>query len=224
MEDNLSERQQVEELMTMVRANAPYAIAGIVLGVAGLLGWQQWQAYGERQSRVASEKYTATLETLGRGDAAKAAGLVAELRDKYSRTPYADLAALALARLDVETGKLPDAAHYLGEIAASSRDAELRDVARLRLARVQRALGKPDEGLATLAAVAKSPAAADVRGDLLADKGDKPGALAAWREALATKMPGAVNRDLVELKIAALEASAPAAPPAAATVVPGAKP
>ena len=61
VEDNLSERQQVDELMTMVRANAPYAIAGIVLGVAGLLGWQQWQAYGERQSRVASAPSTTVV-------------------------------------------------------------------------------------------------------------------------------------------------------------------
>ena len=231
MEDYLSERQQIEHVKGVVRANAPYAIVGIVLGVGALLGWRQWHTYVARQSVAAHDAYASALEALGRGDAAKAATLVAELRGKYARTPYADLAGLALARLDVETGKLDDAAHYLNEVAASSQDQDLKGVARLRLARVQRAQGKPDAALATLASAAPSAAAADVRGDVLSDEGDKAGALNAWREALASKMPGAVNRELVELKIAALDpaggAHAPAvssAPAAPAAVVSGAKP
>ena len=143
--------------------------------------------------------------------------LVKELRDSYGRTPYSDLAALALARFDVEGGKLADAAGLLETVIKDTHDADLAAVARLRLARVQRADGKPDAALATLAAAPAgtgSPAYADVRGDVLLDKGDKAGALAAWREALASKSTG-VNRELLQLKIAALEPP-PAAPAAAA--------
>ena len=219
MDDNLSERQQVEQLRDLVKQNAPWAVGGILIGVLGLLGWQQWHSWLDRQAFTASQKYQATLEALSRNDGDGAVRLTKELRDDYSRTPYADLAALALARFDVEAAKLPDAARYLAEVAQKAQDPELKTVARLRLARVERAEGKPDQALATLAQSPPGAAAAafaDVRGDLLLDKGDKAAAIAAWREALAAKTPGIVNSELIELKLAALGAE----PAAAATPVP----
>jgi predicted negative regulator of RcsB-dependent stress response len=218
VEEYLSERQQIDWLRATLKENAPWALASVVITIGLFVGYQQWKAWGERQSATAGRKYEATLDALARGDAEGGARVVKELRESYSRTPYADLAALALARFDVEGGKLADAAGLLEAVIQNTHDADLATVARLRLARVQRADGKGDAALATLAGAAAgtaSPAFADVRGDVLLDKGDKAGALAAWREALAAKSAG-VNRELVELKIAALEPQlAPPAPAAA---------
>lgn len=216
MEEYLSERQQIDWLRSTIKEHAPWALAGLAIAIGGYFGYLQWQSYGTRQAATAAQKYEATLDALSRGDAEGAARVVKELRESYGRTPYGDLAALALARFDVEGGKLADAAGLIEGVMKDSHDPDLATVARLRLARVQRADGKPDAALATLGGAAPgttSPAFADVRGDVLLDKGDKAGALAAWREALASKAPG-VNRELVELKIAALEP--PAAPAAAA--------
>ncbi|MCX7058196.1 MAG: tetratricopeptide repeat protein [Proteobacteria bacterium] len=220
MEENLSERQQIEQVRDWLKENAPWAIAGIVLGVGGLIGVQQWRGWQENQSLTAAAKYTATLTALGGNSPEDATKLVAELREHYSRTPYPDMAALAVAHFDVDTGKLAEAATLLGEVAKSGRDAELQAVARLRLARVQRALGKPDEALATLGAAtpADLPAYADARGDLLADKGDQAGALSAWHAALAGAGLDPAARELIELKITAAGGELPA-PVAAATGV-----
>jgi predicted negative regulator of RcsB-dependent stress response len=219
VEEYLSERQQIDWLRATLKENAPWALASVVITIGLFVGYQQWKAWGERQSATAAQKYEATLDALARGDAEGAGRVVKELRESYGRTPYSDLAALALARFDVEGAKLADAAGLLESVIQNTHDADLATVARLRLARVQRADGKPDAALATLAAApagTASPAFADIRGDVLLDKGDKAGALAAWREALASKSAG-VNRELVELKIAALEPpAAPAATPAAA--------
>ena len=215
MEEYLAERQQIDWLRATLRENAPWALASVLITVGLFVGYQQWKAWGLRQADAADQKYEATLNALARGDADGAGRIVKELRESYARTPYADLAALALARFHVEGGRLGDAAALLEAVLKQTRDAELATVVRLRLARVQRADGKTDAALATLAgapAGSASPAYADVRGDLLLDKGDKAGALAAWREALAAKSAG-VNRELIELKIAALE---PAAAPAGA--------
>lgn len=224
MEEYLSERQQIDWLRATLKENAPWALASVAITIGLFVGYQQWQGYRERQSGTASQKYEATLDALSRGDADGAARMVKELRESYGRTPYSDLAALALARLDVETGKLADAAGLLETVMKHTRDEDLATVARLRLARVQRADGKPDAALATLAgapAGTSSPAFADVRGDVLSDKGDKAGALAAWREALAAKSAG-VNSELIELKIAALEPPAsPASPAPAPTAAAG---
>ena len=213
MDEYLSERQQVDWLRQVIRENAPWAVASVVLTAAGFFGYFQFQGWRDRQSVAASQKYEAALDLLAKGDADGAQKLTKELRDSYGRTPYSDLAALALARFDVETGKLGDAAGMLEDVVKHSRDEDLAMVARLRLARVERADGKPDAALATLAAApagATTPAFADVRGDVLLDKGDTAGALAAWREALAAKSAG-VNRELVELKIASVESAAPSA-------------
>lgn len=218
MDEYLSERQQIDWLRAAVRENAPWALAGIAITVGLLVGYQQFQGWRGRQSLTASQKYEATLDALARGDADGAGRVVQELRGSYGRTPYADLAALALARFHVEGGRLGEAASLLEGVIRETRDEDLATVARLRLARVQRADGKPDAALATLAAIpaaAAGPAVADVRGDVLEDKGDRAGAVAAWREALAAQAPG-VNRELLELKIAAAEPPAAPAPAAAA--------
>jgi len=216
VEEYLSERQQIEHVRGLIRENAPWAVTGVLIGVAALVGWQQYGAWQSRKSLGAAEKYTQTLSALGRNDVDGAGKIARELRDDYARTPYGDMAALAIAHYDVDTGKLADAASLLEQVERDTRDADLKTVVRLRLARVQRAMGKPDDALKTLAGgPADTPAYADVRGDVLMDKGDTPGALTAWRAALASKDLEPSARQLVELKITAAGADPSAAPVAA---------
>jgi predicted negative regulator of RcsB-dependent stress response len=222
VEENLSERQQIEQVKGVIKENAPWAVSGVLLGVALLVGWQQWHAYLDRQALAAGDKYTATIAALGRGDADGAIKLTGELRSDYARTPYADMATLAIAHYDVDTGKLADAAKLLDQVVHDSRDEDLRVVARLRLARVQRAEGKADEALSTLGAggAGESAAYADVRGDVLSDKGDLAAALSAWRSALAAKDLDPNSRQLIELKVVAAGGDPTTPVPAAAGAAP----
>ena len=231
MDEYLSEREQIENLRAGIKENAPWAIAGLLLGAAYLFGWPQFKAWQLRQSVAANDKYSATLAALSRADKPGAAKLAAELKADFGRTPYPDLASLAISRFDVDTGDLADAASRLGALAQDARDPDLRVIARLRLARVERAQGKPELALKTLAdaPAGAGPAFDDVRGDVLADKGDRDGARGAWQQALAATTPGVVNRELIELKIAALGAAPAAKPgvsatPPASTATSGAKP
>jgi predicted negative regulator of RcsB-dependent stress response len=221
VDENLSEREQIEAVRRWIRENAPWAIAGVLLGVGLLVGWQQFQGWRERESLQGSAKYNQTLEALSRGDKDAATKLAQQLKDDYARTPYADLAELALARFYAEDGKWPDAAKYLEDVMKTSKDEELQLVARLRLARVQRAAGQYDAALATLNGAKPGsfgPAYAEVRGDVLFDRGDKAGALAAYREAAAGKTPGLVDAELLQLKIDSL--GGPAAAPTTASASP----
>jgi predicted negative regulator of RcsB-dependent stress response len=232
VDDYLSEREQIDRVRIWIRENAPWAIAGVLLGVGLLVGWQQYQGWNEGKSQQASQKYEQTLEALSRGDSDAANTIARQLKTDYEKTPYADMAALALARFYVEDGKLPEAAKYLEDVMNTSKDEELKLVARLRLARVQRAQGNADAALATLNAAQPggfAPAFAEVRGDLLYDKGDRAAALAAYREAAAAEAAGLVDAELVQLKIDEVSGSAPvttASAAAAATTpaVDGGKP
>lgn len=226
MEDYLTDRERVEWLRARVKEHAPWALAGVVIALAGLFGWRQYQAWHEHKGAEASQKYSEVLDALSRADRDRAVRLSGELHSGYTRTPYADLADFALARYDAEGNKLDDAERRLDGLVKGARDEELRVVARLRLARVQRAEGKLDAALATLAgapAGVAGPAFAEVRGDILADKGDRAGALAAWHEALESKTLVPLDHSLIELKVGSLE-SAAAPTPASTPAATGAKP
>ena len=94
----------------------------------------------------------------------------------------------------------------------NSKDEQLRPVVRERLARVQLAQGKADDALKTLGT--GEPAALmagyqEIRGDALLQKGDRKGALAAYRQALAAMEPGVTDTGLLQLKITDLAAEEP---------------
>jgi predicted negative regulator of RcsB-dependent stress response len=222
VEDFLSEREQIEQVRGWVKENAPWAIAGLVVGVVFLVGYQQFQSWRGRQSLTANQKYVAELNALARHDRAGGQKLADELVASYKRTPYADFGQLALARFDVEDNKLADAEKLLAGVAQSAADPEMKIIAQLRLARVQRAEHKPDLALATLASVPEAAHGAlfyEVRGDLLLDKGDKAGAVKAWKAAVEERDASEADRELLRLKIAANSvgtAEAPAAPVAGA--------
>ena len=77
-----------------------------------------------------------------------------------------------------------------------------------RLARVYLEQDKPDEALALLKSGkpgAFEPRFEEIRGDALLAKGDRSGALTAYRAARAGAAGGAVDAGLLELKIIALE-------------------
>jgi predicted negative regulator of RcsB-dependent stress response len=230
VDEYLTERERVDWLRARVKEHAPWALAGVAIALIALFGWRQFQGWQERKGLESSQRYSLVIDALGRGDRDGAVRLAADLRVSDTRTPYGDLAEFALARFDAESGKLGDAERRLDLLMREAHDPDLRVVARLRLARVERAEGKLDAALATLGGVSAATggaAYADVRGDVLADKGDRAGAIAAWQEALATKVQGVIDRDLVALKIASLGGAAPApsvTTPSPTAASPGGKP
>jgi predicted negative regulator of RcsB-dependent stress response len=233
VDDYYNEQEQWERVKQWLRENGLWLLAGVVIGVAALAGWRWWQDRIEQQALAASGKYTQVLEAFGRGDRTRGFTLVDELRRDHASSPYADQADLLAARSLVETSELGKAAERLTRVMNGSRDDQLKLVARLRLARVQLAQGNPDLAMATLDAAQAGAFAArfdDVRGDVLFAKGDKPGALRAWRKAVEADKDGSLDRATVELKIADLladgvtdataaapAATAPAAAPAGQT-------
>ncbi len=212
MDDYVSEIEQWERVKQWLKENGAWIVAGVLLGVGLLYGWDWWQDRVTTRAQTAAARYSDVLEALQRNDRTRAQQLVDNLGKDYDETPYVDQAKLLIARADVGSGKLDDAARQLQEVATGADDQELRRVARLRLARVQLMQKKPDEALATLGqgeAGAFAPAYEEVRGDALLAKGDSAGALAAYRKAAESTEPGLVDQSLLQLKINELAAAAP---------------
>ncbi len=199
-----TEDEQVEAIKRWWRENGKSIIAGIVIGIAAVLGWNFWQDHRERKTARASEAFAQLLAAV-EANQADAVRVQAELiKQEYGSGPYATLAALAVARLRAEEGKFGEAREQLLWAEAYAPNSSIADIARIRLARVWLAEGNPDEALAVmnnLSSDAFAAAAEEVRGDAYRMQGEFAAAREAYDKALGS---GTDNRRVVEMKIADL--------------------
>ncbi|MFO1401601.1 MAG: tetratricopeptide repeat protein [Steroidobacteraceae bacterium] len=202
MDDYLSDQEQWERLKRWLKENGPWALAGVAIAALAVAGWRWWGERKEQALLAAAADYQALFATFTRNDLAAAEKQADALVAAHPGTGYADQAELAVARLEIENGQSGAAATRLARVMQQSRDPALALAARLRLARVQLDQGQADAALATLGgaeAGAFAPRFAEVKGDALLAKGDRAGALAAYRAARAAGT--AVDTDLLDLKI-----------------------
>ncbi len=205
MDDYLNEQEQWEFVRGWLRENGPWLVAGVALAAFGVWGWKAWQAHQEARLLAASGQYEQLVAAFAKDDMPTVMSLADKLSADHPGTGYAEHGQLAAARLEVENNQVPAALARLQRIMAATSDHELALVVRLRIARLQIDAGKPDDALATLAAAQPGAFAgryAEVRGDALWAKGDRPAALKAYREAQAA-LAGAPGGDMLALKIGA---------------------
>jgi len=208
----MNEQEQWEYVRNWVRQNGLWLIAGVALAGLGLWGWRSWQAHQESMYMEANAQYQQMLAAFGKNDMPTVIKLADQLVKDHLRTGYAEQAQLAAARMQVENNQLPGALDRLQKVETSTPDQELKLVVRLRIARIQIEQNRADDALATLSAVDPGAFAgrfAEVRGDALRAKGDRAGALKAYREAQSSQAAQAGNSagDLLALKINELSRS-----------------
>lgn len=203
MDETLTDRDQEERLRLFLRENWRWMIAGIVLGVGGLVGWNQYQAYTRHDHEAASTEYADLLKTLTKGDDTQAMAMVDDLAAKHPHSPYADQGRLLLAKLRVDKGRYDEAITLLQTVADKSPDKQLADLARVRLARVLLQTGKPAEVLAALKLEKDSayePLAHELRGDVHYAQGKMNEARAEYAAALEGDS-AVIDRPFIELKL-----------------------
>jgi predicted negative regulator of RcsB-dependent stress response len=213
-EEYLTDDEQLEAVKRAFSEYAPWILGGVVLGVGGWFGVQYYRSHQNALAMQAADQFTQMTAALQMNDAAKSLQIADGLIKSYPSSPYADQAQLAIARIDVDSGKAADAIAPLTQVMNNSKDGELKQIARLRLARVLIDQGKPDDALKTLAEGTPGGFAGryhDVRGDALFAKKDISGAAAEYRQALISAGDGP-EASLLQLKLADLASNEPAKP------------
>jgi predicted negative regulator of RcsB-dependent stress response len=209
VEEYLNEKEQWERVLAWLREQGPWILAGVAVALGLFGGWHFWQNRMQQRDLAAASRYQQVIDAFTHNDIAGGYRLADELVKTFPHTAYADQADLAVARVQVETKQLDQAAARLQHVLGSTKDAELALIARLRLARVQLALGKADDALKTLDAGKPGAFAAryaEVRGDALLAKGDRDAALKAYREARGSSV-STLDTGLLDLKIGELARS-----------------
>jgi len=207
-DEYLTDQQQAEKFRGWLRENGPYLIAGIVLGLGGLFGWNQWQSYQERQAEAASVIYEDLRKAVAAQNVDKALAELAVLESDHGGSPYLDQGRLVVARLYVDRSDLERAVTHLRQVVDSSDAPPTRNIARTRLARLLAAQEKYEDALKVLVnpdSPAFAPMFHDVRGDVYQAMGKLDAARSEYQQALNGETSAVViDRAFVQAKLDAL--------------------
>lgn len=183
-----TEEQQLEALKKWWKENASMVIFGVALALAAISGWRFYAEYTQSHAEAASLIYETVITDASAGqNPTEQQTRVNDLMAEYADTPYASLAALALAKQQLFKGELLNARQQLEWVVNHSSQVELQNIARLRLIRILFANNELDQALALANTAYPESFAAmyeELKGDLYVAQGKKELARAAYDKAM----------------------------------------
>jgi predicted negative regulator of RcsB-dependent stress response len=220
---DLQEQEQLEDIKHFWKQYGNLITWVLILALGGIAAWNGWNWWQRDQAVKASAMYDELERSAQAGDAARAAQVFAELKDRYPRTVFAEQGGLLAAKAQFDKSQADNARAALAWVADNALESEYKTVARLRLAGLLLDGKKYDEALKQLDAAKDDKAfealVADRRGDVLMAQGKKDEARAAYQAAWKAMDEKVEYRRLIDAKLTSLGA----APQAAASAA-GAKP
>lgn len=183
-----TEEEQVEAIKKWWKENWLSLLGGVMIGIGILVGGKYYIDSRNFHSEAASMEYEAMMQAMNQDKTLDVETRAATLLGEYSDTPYAEFAALTMAKLKVEADDLVAAKSHLRWVIENAVQSELKNEALIRLARVYLAESNYDDALAQLQSV-KSQShkiiVEDLKGDIYLAKGEKEKARTAYSTALA---------------------------------------
>lgn len=203
--NDLSEKEQLDELHSWWQENRAWVIGGIAIGLLAIFGTRMYQQQQLNNALQASARYELLVNEVADDKLEPASEIASAIFAENGNTVYASQARLAMARMYMDRGRDADAAGVLRPLAESRGDDPLRLVARLRLAHVLLYQDKPQEALDLLKMPDDSAFAArfnEVIGDAHYALGNMAEAGAAYQAVLAdTAAQQTVNTQFVRMKL-----------------------
>jgi len=190
----------------------------LIIALGSFAAYNFWNQHVRKSSVEASALYDTLSDAVGANDNAKAQRIAADIQDKYKRTAYAQMAALAAAKTAFEANDLKTAKTQLQWVLDNGEDT-YQSVAKLRLAGVLLDEKNYDGAMKLLDEKFLPQFAAEVqdrKGDVLVAQNKIDDARKAYVAALAAMGPKHPGSQLVRIKLEAIGGTAPEAPKAAA--------
>jgi len=229
---DLEEQEQLDQLKHFWKQYGNLLTWALMAVLAAFAGWNSYQYWQRSQATQAAAMYDEVERVVKSGDLARLDRALADMKDKFTGTTYAQQAGLLAARVYFEAGNAEAAKAALGWVADKSPDEGYQAIARLRLAGILLASKAYDEALKQLSGsfpVEFNALVADRKGDIYAVQGKKTEAVTEYGKAYAGLDERTEYRRLVEVKLNALgvnpkgqaTAAGTQASGAAATTAPG---
>ncbi|WP_018936609.1 tetratricopeptide repeat protein [Thioalkalivibrio sp. ALJ24] len=183
----LTDEEKAERIKQWWSDNGMAVIAGLVLGIAGLFGYNWWTGQQAERAEQASEMYQVLQFSMRAGQYEQADEMAQQLIEHGGRTPYVALAWAHRAEVALAGEDREAAVAALREAVDAAPDAGHRELFRLRLARQLIQSEELEEAESVLASVeddAFRGLRLELSGDLARARGDNDTARDHYREAL----------------------------------------
>jgi len=200
----LTDDQEADRAKQWLRENGAFLAAGIVLGLGGLFGWQQWQDYKLEHAGKASIVWEQLRVAIDGDRFNEVSETLALLESDYPETPYMDQARLSTARMHMNKNEPELAAEQLRLLTEGTQDDNIRRIAELRLAQILLFQQEHEEALSVLEGTDYSAFAGqyhELRGDIYLAMGELTDAQTEYTLAIASLEDGVINREFVSMKL-----------------------
>ena len=221
---DLEEQEQLDELKHFWKQYGDLITWGLIVIFGAFAAWNGYNYWQRDQAAKAAMMYDEVERAAQSGDASRLDRALADMKERFAGTAFAQQAGLLAARTYYDKGNIDAAKVSLSWVAGKSADAGYQAIAKLRLAGLLLEAKAYDEALQQLSGSFPKDfvaLAADRRGDILAAQGKKNEARAEYEKAYKGMDERTEYRRLVEVKLNALglNPSAALAPAAAAAAV-----
>ncbi|MGR4871710.1 YfgM family protein [Variovorax sp. LARHSF232] len=204
---DLEEQEQLDQLKHFWNTYGTLITTVVVLAALAFAGWNGWQYYQRNKATAAAALYDELQRGAEAGDTARVERALADMKDKFGSTAYAQQAGLLAAKTLHDKGNADASRAALTWVAEKAADPGYQAIARLRLAGELMDSKSYDDALKQLAApVPKEFEAlvADRKGDIYLAQGKRDEAKAAYQQAWSAFDAGSEYRRLVEVKLNAV--------------------
>ena len=154
-----TEEEQVAALKSWWKENGTSTVAGIVAGIALIVGWNFWQGHQEQQAYQASALYDELLKSFNQKKYDSVEKIAQDMDSQFPSTAYARYSDLFVAKSKVEQGDLEGAQAVLKNLMDQADSSYIRHIARIRIVKLLWATGKYEAGLQMIAEADQSDAA-----------------------------------------------------------------
>jgi len=194
---NNTEEEQVEQIKKWWNNNGKQIIAGAVIGLGGIFGWNTYTDYKDNQSINARSlylNYASDSSNLGAYD---------KLTTDFSSSTYSDQAILLMAKYLFDAGSYTQALAVIKPIINNSSSV-IANTASLRAASIHLQLGEHDQALSILDEQSEdgfSGLAYNLMGDIYLDLGNIIEAQKYYRLAINNVAENSNLTQLIQIKL-----------------------
>ena len=192
-----TEEEQVEQIKKWWNSNGKQIIAGAVIGLAGILGWNTYSDYQDKQSLNARNlylSYASDSNNLGAYD---------KLTTDFSSSSYSDQAILLMAKYLFDAGSYTQALGVI-ETLTNNPSSVITTTAALRAASIYLQLGQHNQALSILEKQSEdgfSGLIYNLMGDIYLDLGNHVEAQNYYSLAIANVTENSNLTQLIQIKL-----------------------
>jgi predicted negative regulator of RcsB-dependent stress response len=204
---DLEEQEQLDELKHFWKSWGDLITWLLIAVLGGYAAWMGWQSWSAKQATQSAALYDTVERAALANDTALLDRSLADIKDKFSTTTYAQQAALLAARVYHDKDRKADAKAQLAWVINQASDEGYRALARLRLAGLlieDKDYAQARQQLTAASPEAFAPLMADRLGDVAMLESQTAEATQHYKNAWKGFEANAEYRRLVAVKLAAL--------------------